>query len=130
MIPYRDKDGQLHYKEIKEFSPGQLTQVWLMSSYLYYEKNLNVIDDITFDLISRVLLDNFDSFEHPHKYILDKESLEAGTGAFIREVRYPKMVRLASQSWYEHIIEGKHLIQKTVRKTIRKKIIRQTGLMY
>ena len=129
MIPKRDKFGELYYLQISDLSLGQLLQIWMMSSFLYYEKDMNVIDDATFDLISKVLLEGFDSFEHQHKFLLEKEALAAGTGAFIREARYPKMVVGGAWAWYDDIIENKRYKRKTVRKTIRRRP-KKTGLFH
>ena len=51
-----------------------------MFSYLYYEKNITLIDDTEFDQMSKTLLDKYDELKHMHKHLVKKESLTAGTG--------------------------------------------------
>lgn len=79
-------------------TPGRALQLWLMSSYLYYERYVNVLTDPEFDKLSRYLLNNWDTFDHPHKYLVTEDDLRAGTGFAIRE--YPLMVQGAASAWY------------------------------
>lgn len=67
-----------------------LVPKYLIHSYLYYEQDTNLISDEEFNSICKKLLDNFDEIEHPHKYLLDKESLKANTGFTIQ---YPSIVK-------------------------------------
>lgn len=63
---------------------NRLISQYIMHSYLYYELDSPVIDDRTFDRLCIILLKNFDSLEHPHKYLVDKEMLGAGSGLGIK----------------------------------------------
>lgn len=121
MIQTRNKQGELTQYEVDDISPQQLLQIWLMASFLYYERDVNVIDDCTFDEISKTLLDEFDYFEHPHKYLIDKQSLAAGTGAFIRETRYPSIVKGAALMWYDDIVQNKPYVPRPAQKKLRRR---------
>jgi len=80
-------------------SDKQLLQLALMCSYAYYQCFHSLIPDEQFDLIMERLLDNWDNFEHQHKYLLTKEDLKAGTGFKIKREDYPTMVIQAAEIW-------------------------------
>lgn len=66
---------------------------FLVTSYAYYYLNFSIISDEEFDEICQYIHFNFDEIEHPHKYLLDKESLKAGTGYHIKENQFPTIVK-------------------------------------
>jgi len=51
-----------------------------MHSYLYYVMNEPIISDMEYDELCKELKDKWDSVEHYHKHLIDKQSLGAGTG--------------------------------------------------
>ena len=61
-------------------NPNMLIPYYLMLSYLYYEKDITLIDDTEFDQMCKTLLEKYDEVEHMHKPLVKKESLTAGTG--------------------------------------------------
>lgn len=84
--------------ELSSISNNRLIPIYLMSSYLYYECDLNVLDDTQFDYLCKRILDNWDNIDHMHKHLLDKESLKAGSGYGIE---YTNLIRGASLDWYK-----------------------------
>ena len=78
-----------------------LVPKYLIHSYLYYEQDTNLISDEEFNSICKKLLDNFDEIEHPHKYLLDKESLKANTEFTIK---YPSIVKHCAKIRYKEAI--------------------------
>ena len=52
---------------------------YIMAAYAYYKEDDPIISDHTFDKLALLILENYDTIEHPHKKYLDKETLEAGT---------------------------------------------------
>jgi len=72
--------------------------IYLMSSYLYYECDKNVLDDTQFDYLCKKLYDNWDSVEHMHKHLIDKDNLKAGSGYGIK---YTNLIVSGANSWYE-----------------------------
>ena len=74
---------------------------YLIHSYLYYEQDTNLITDEEFNAICKELLDNFDEIEHPHKHLLDKESLKANTGFTIQ---YLSIVKHCAKIRYKEAI--------------------------
>ena len=83
--------------KLDDLSPNRCVAFYMMSSYLYYEKDKNVITDSLFDQICKKILKNWDKIDHPHKKLIDKKSLEAGTGYYIK---YTNMIKGAAESWY------------------------------
>ena len=67
-----------------------LVPYYLMLSYLYYEKNISLIDDTEFDQMCKTLLEKYDEVEHMHKHLVKKENLTAGTGY---DIKYTNMIK-------------------------------------
>ena len=84
--------------KLEELSPNRCVAFYMMSSYLYYEKDKQVLTDSMFDNICKKILKTWDTIDHPHKELIDKESLEAGTGYYIK---YTNMIKHAAESWYD-----------------------------
>jgi len=75
---------------------NRLVPFYLMSSYLYYKEDRQVLTDEDFDRLAKRLLDNWDSVEHMHKHLISKEDLQAGTGYAIQ---YTQRIINAAKSW-------------------------------
>ena len=84
--------------ELHNVSLNRLVPIFLMSSYLYYEHDKNVLDDTQFDYLCKKLYDNWDSVEHMHKHLIDKDNLKAGSGYGIT---YTNMIMSSAMSWYK-----------------------------
>lgn len=74
---------------------------WLMASFLYYKYDISIVGDSDFDMWSKELLKGWDEWEHPHKYLVQKIDLDAGTGYAIRD--YPLIVQGAAWSWLDTV---------------------------
>ena len=83
-----------------EKNPNMLVPYYLMLSYLYYEKNISLIEDTEFDNLCQTLLEKYDSVEHMRKHLVSKESLTAGTGY---DIVYTNMIKNSAmqlkESW-------------------------------
>ncbi len=75
---------------IWEQNENMLIPYYLMFSYLYYEKNISLIDDAEFDGMCKTLLDKLDTLTHMHKHLVKKESLTAGTGY---DIKYTNLIK-------------------------------------
>ena len=84
--------------ELSNVSLNRLVPIYLMSSYLYYEHDKNVLDDTQFDYLCKKLYDNWDSVEHMHKHLIDKDNLKAGSGYGIT---YTNLIMSSALKWYE-----------------------------
>jgi|TARA_Y100000389_G_scaffold204831_1_gene259985 hypothetical protein len=62
---------------------------YLMAAYAYYVEDNPILEDKTFDMIAKRILNHWDEIEHFHKKCLSKDMLEAGT--FLGE--YPSRVK-------------------------------------
>lgn len=58
---------------------GNPVEQYLVHSYIYYELFDQLIADHEFDQLCRWMLEHFDALEHPHKGLVGKEALAAGT---------------------------------------------------
>ena len=75
---------------IWEQNENMLIPYYLMFSYLYYEKNISLIDDAEFDAMCKTLLEKLDTLTHMHKHLIKKESLTAGTGY---DIKYTNLIK-------------------------------------
>ena len=86
--------------ELNNISINRLVHIYLMSSYLYYELDKNVLSDSQFDYLCKKILDNWDNINHMHKHLIDKDNLKAGIGYGLE---YTNLIKGASLNWYEHM---------------------------
>ena len=82
---------------IEDISIHRLVPIYLMSSYLYYRKDTSKISDGEFDMLCKGMLDNWKQIKHPHKRLIRKKDLEAGTGYAIK--KYPTIVMSSAERW-------------------------------
>lgn len=74
MKPKKDPDA--YCRELVERNRN-LTVPWiLMGSYAYYWEDDPIISDGTFDFLMHTLRDHWDEIEHPHKHLIDEESIK------------------------------------------------------
>ena len=67
---------------------------YLVHSYLYYIMDRTVICDAEYDQICKILYENFDNLpDHPHKRLLDRDALRAGSGYHLKDEDYPLIVK-------------------------------------
>lgn len=85
------------YPNIQQISIHRLVPYYIMSSYLYYVKDKQVLDDTDYDALCKRLLENWDDVKHPHKRRIRKGWLVAGTGY---TMRYTNMMKSAAEQWY------------------------------
>ena len=74
--------------------------MYLMGAYAYYVEDDPIMSDWDFDLLAKTLLDNYDSIEHPHKHLVTKDDLRAGT--YLGE--YPEIVKGALTNYRNEVI--------------------------
>jgi hypothetical protein len=65
---------------------------YLITAYAYYILDESIITDAEFDTMAKDLLANYDTIEHRHKQLIDKENLAAGT-LLLAEEDYPLIVK-------------------------------------
>ena len=89
-------------KDIIDILPtNSLVNIYLMASYLYYERHLTPMPDTDYDILCKKLLDSFNDVDHQHGGLIDKDALRAGTAYHIRENEYPILVKQAAFAWYD-----------------------------
>mgnify|MGYP002865226177 FL=1 len=70
---------------------------YLMCSYAYYVEDKPLIHDEEFDKLAKFILHNWNAIDHPHKHLITKGDLEAGTYLG----KYPEMVKGAVRNFRE-----------------------------
>lgn len=74
-----------------------------MASWMYYQEDESVISDATFDAMAHRMLAEWDTIRHPHKGLVTREDLEAGSGYAIPRLEYPWWVRRHSREWLQRM---------------------------
>ena len=78
---------------------------YLMASFLYYIwDEQSPWSDEEYDRNARLLLVQWDNWEHQHKYLINKEDLGCGTLYMLRD--YPLIVQSAAWQWQREEGEG------------------------
>lgn len=86
--------------DIENLTPNLLLVYFLMSSYLYYRRDLSVLTDSEYDAICLRLAMEWDNVTHRHKCLVSLHELESGTGYYIPERLYPTIVKASAMEWY------------------------------
>lgn len=84
-------------------APNLSVPWFLMASYTYYILNKSILSDTYYDQLSHFILDNWDTLEHRHKHLLDKNGLEAGTAYYLKKDDYPWICRSAAEGLIEKL---------------------------
>lgn len=80
---------------------------YLASSYSYYLRYTSLLSDEVYDKMCLYLLENYDKLEHPHKHLVTKEMLQAGTGYNLKEEDYPLIVRITAEGFIREVNSGR-----------------------
>lgn len=86
---------------------NMLVSWYLIASYAYYVMDNPIISDGLFDEICKRILKEWDSINHGHKYLLDKESLEAGT-CLLSDSDYELEINMVPTGYYPKIVKGSY----------------------
>jgi hypothetical protein len=78
-------------------SPNLLVPWYLMSIYSYYHLDESLLGDDAYDMLCVRLDVLWDTIEHPHKHLVDRSALGAGTGFQIPESHYPEITKSAAK---------------------------------
>lgn len=79
-----------------ELRDGQLIPYFLMASFLYYHHEISLMPDSEFDALCKRLLGCWRKVRHPHKRLVKRADLEAGSGYAIPLRKYPLMTKSAA----------------------------------
>ena len=96
-------------------NPNMVVPYLLMASYLYYCKDeAPPLQDHEYDWLCSYARQNWSRIQHPHKRLIKKSWLEAGSLYKLREDEYPMMVKGAAFSWLKGYV-GPHVIDQLAR---------------
>jgi hypothetical protein len=79
-------------------APNAIVGWWLMASYLYYVHHESLLSDACYDDMARVIKASWDKLTHPHKHLITRHDLEAGTLYALKPEDYPLMTRAAAKA--------------------------------
>ena len=100
-----EKQNSTVYPNVKRISPNRLVPYYLMSSYLYYELDKNVLSDGDYDYLCYRIALEWCVIKHRHKHLIDKQMLTNGTGFYIMD--YPLITMSAAERWYSDYMKEK-----------------------
>lgn len=78
---------------------------FLMTSWLYYHKDINIISDVAFDRLCRIIDESWSDIKHNHKHLIRRSDMKAGTGYSIPDHKFPLRVKSAAMSLYHEVQE-------------------------
>lgn len=68
-----------YMREIIDNNINMTVPWYLMAAYAYYELDNPIMTDAEFDNLAKLMDSNWDSIEHYHKHLIDRDNLSAGT---------------------------------------------------
>jgi NAD-dependent DNA ligase len=68
-----------YMQERIEQSINMTVPFYLMAAYAYYKEDDPIISDHSFDMLAKLMLENWSKIKHMHKRSIKKADLEAGT---------------------------------------------------
>lgn len=77
---------------------------YLITSHLYYHRNISIITDEKFDWICKKLKKYWKVIKHPHKKLIDKGALSAGTGYYLKEEDIPSVIKYAGITLHQKFL--------------------------
>ena len=119
-VRFFDTPSLLGEDDVRTLSSARLVPFYLMASYAYYRLNDNFMEDSAFDLLCSRLYLEWRRCQHPHKHLVDKESLTATTGYAINFAALPLIIQHSAQSLLE--ISRRGDIRKAITPTKPKRV--------
>lgn len=101
---------------LPEGNNNLLVAWYLSAAYAYYHLDEPFLSDADFDKMAKILLENYDTVVHRHKYLITKEDLQAGS-LLLSEDDYPTIVKSATR----HLLTLKQ-DPKNIRRKARRKL--------
>lgn len=77
-------------------SPNAIVAWWLIASYAYYHLDMPVISDDLYDQLAKEMLERWDEIEHPHKHLITRDHLRAGSLYDLAADDYPNITKGAA----------------------------------
>ncbi len=69
---------------------------WLIASYTYYHHDMPLLSDGLYDEMAKAMLKAWDELKHPHKHLISRSHLEAGSLFDLPASAYPNIVKYAA----------------------------------
>lgn len=87
-------DGQC--QAVINVAENAVVSWFLMASFLYYIHDISILSDPFYDQLTKRFLNDYDRLTHPHKELITKDDLAAGTLYNLRADQYPGMTKGAA----------------------------------
>jgi len=71
---------------------NMLVPWYLMTSYMYYNRDISLLSDGLFDDVCKKLYERWAELDHPHKHLIDFDQLSAGTGFALEFEQFPSLI--------------------------------------
>lgn len=91
---------------VRRLPANLLVPYYLMSSYLYYHCDSGPMTDQAYDLCCKRLEEEWFWIEHPHKHLVDFDSLASTTGYYLRPESLPRIVLLSAHTLMQAVETG------------------------
>lgn len=86
------------YLAVRQMCSANAALSWfLMASYAYYIHDKSIVSDSVYDGMAKDILANFEAIDHQHKFLVDRESLVAGSLYKLSADGYPEMTKAAAR---------------------------------
>ena len=85
-------------KDVESMEANQLVSWFMMASYAYYQLDINLMSDYDFDFLVERLRNEWNNADHPHKKLIKKTNLDAGSGY---DIDFPTIVRGAAADYLQ-----------------------------
>jgi hypothetical protein len=96
-----------HYDHVAkrcfEHAPDTRVSWFLTACFCYYIENESILTDELFDDCCRWLLEHYDQITHPHKNLITRDMLAAGTGYNLTRDDYPLLVQVSGLSFIKEV---------------------------
>ena len=80
-------------EDINEFGINKCVAWYLVHSYLYYQCDTSMLDDVVYDYLCKRLFNEINEATHMHKDFLDVDALKAGSAYHIHQFDYPTVIK-------------------------------------
>lgn len=87
------KTADEYVKAVCASNPNLLIAHYLIHSYLYYERDTNIITDLHFADICKEIVRRWETLEHPHKWMVRVDVLRSGAYSGFYLKNYPSIVQ-------------------------------------
>lgn len=121
-MKFKPEEYDLIIYRLGEKSPNMLVPWYLMATYAYYDLDNPLLSDAGYDWVCLALAQSWDQIDHMHKHLINRESLEAGTG-YELSGKMPQLVMEAADQLLTRYPKLSDITDKTTTAPIKRSLI-------